>query len=69
MLSPFEIVKGYTKPLDESARPARRPRDLISAWITPIAKPKFTRILRSDETIDPVVNPGNHVQLYVNDEK
>ena len=64
-LSAFELAKGFTKPVAADSELTPVPADLIYARDQLIAKRKLTLILRSHITADPVVNPGDIVQVYV----
>ena len=64
-LSAFELAKRFTKPIAVDSELAPVPADLIAARDEIIAKRKLTLILRSHVTADPVVDPGDMVQVYV----
>lgn len=64
-MSSFEIAKGFTKPLIDHTAPVVVAHDLITALETLIAKKELNLIMRTKATVDPVINPGDLVQVYI----
>ena len=63
VMSAFEIAKVFTKALIDGTTPLTVSPDLITARETLMAKRKLNLILRTKATVDPVIHPGDLVQV------
>lgn len=68
-LSALEIVEGFSKPIDNFFPPKFTPPDVVSAHDESKAKRKLTFMLMSNATLDPVINAGDLIQVFVKQEK
>lgn len=60
----YKISKGFTKPLSTDFEWKPKPSELITARDEVFVKRKLNLILRSHATEDPVVHPGDLVQVF-----